>query len=668
MKKVISLFFAINSVLSFAQSGQKWATGGNNTSAGDFLGTSNNFQLDFKTNNVLRMSIGANGGVKINNLAGTGNRFLQTDANGNLVSFSSGLPTQVLYGNGVWGNLPVVAPTWSVFGNNMANTNTGDLYIGSSFIFGSGTLKNSAWISSANRLMLTDVNGYLTPLAAGNSNQVLFGNGVWGNLPSALSSFTAIGNVIYTAPSTSLGIGTNNPQFPLDVIGDARIGNNLYVGGGIVITDHLRASESVTTSVLTADTIKMGLNRSIEGRTFINGDLYIAPTRTLTAQGDVIANNKLSVNGNASFNGSLRVSALANGLTDQEVFVDPSGNLKTIPNYGPGTGCKPTNPAWRIGGNIINGSFNDISAGTCNNYPYVLKANNINRLWISEVDGTIGFGTADPSNTGGKEFKFDAGAVRLSGQASGFGAPTLIFDWHNTPGDNPYGVWGIQYIDQATHAPKFAKSGINYFKPYGSSYSFDNILFLADDGTIGMGTDNPSSRLTLDAWSGDGLIVNSSVNTNKAISLNYKNGLAYEDYFNVYGNGYTEIKVRPSTLPKPYGATVERALTIRDVTLNKDLFVVTAQGKAYAREVEINLVQNFPDFVFAKDYKLKPLSEVDDYIKKNQHLPNFEKGEHYEKNGINVTDLLLKQQQTIEELMLYNIDLEKRLKKLEEKK
>jgi hypothetical protein len=149
-----------------------------------------------------------------------------------------------------------------------------------------------------------------------------------------------------------------------------------------------------------------------------------------------------------------------------------------------------------------------------------------------------------------------------------------------------------------------------------------------------------------------------------------------KDFFNVYGNGYTEIKVyTPATMPKPYGTLTERVFTVRDVLNNKDLFVVAANGKVYSREVEISLQTTFPDYVFSKDYKLKPLSEVEDFIKKNQRLPNFEKGSYYEKNGINVTDLLLKQQQTIEELTLYNIELqkqnleiEKRLKALEEKK
>jgi hypothetical protein len=146
------------------------------------------------------------------------------------------------------------------------------------------------------------------------------------------------------------------------------------------------------------------------------------------------------------------------------------------------------------------------------------------------------------------------------------------------------------------------------------------------------------------------------------------NTASLKPIFKVMGNGYTEITVQsPNILPKPYGTTTERVFTIRDEASTKDLFAITKDGKVYAREVEINLVATFPDYVFAKDYKLKPLTEVEAFIKANQHLPNFEKGTHYEKNGINVNDLLLKQQQTIEELTLYIIGLEKRIKSLEVK-
>jgi len=120
-------------------------------------------------------------------------------------------------------------------------------------------------------------------------------------------------------------------------------------------------------------------------------------------------------------------------------------------------------------------------------------------------------------------------------------------------------------------------------------------------------------------------------------------------------------------MPSPYGTSGSpRVFTIRDTSANnKDLFVVTSVGKAYAREVEISLVPNFPDYVFDKNYKLPKISEVAEYIEQNKHLNGFEKGEYYEKNGINVNEMFVKQQEKLEEIMLYIIQLEKRNTTLE---
>jgi len=148
-----------------------------------------------------------------------------------------------------------------------------------------------------------------------------------------------------------------------------------------------------------------------------------------------------------------------------------------------------------------------------------------------------------------------------------------------------------------------------------------------------------------------------------ALSLTDNTNSTNQDFFNVYGNGYTEIKVRyPSAMPS------DRVFAIKDIAGARDLFLVKKDGKVYAREVEINLATTFPDYVFTKNYNLKSISEVATYIDANKHLPGFEKGEFYEKNGINVTEMMVKQQEKIEEQMLYIIQLEKRLLALEKRK
>ena len=97
MKNKFTFLLLTLTITGYSQSGAKWATGGNSLSTGDFFGTTNNFPIDFKTNNVSRMNLSTTGVLKLNSLAGTGSRLLQTDANGNIIFLPAGLSNQVLY-------------------------------------------------------------------------------------------------------------------------------------------------------------------------------------------------------------------------------------------------------------------------------------------------------------------------------------------------------------------------------------------------------------------------------------------------------------------------------------------------------------------------------------------------------------------------------------------
>lgn len=92
---------------------------------------------------------------------------------------------------------------------------------------------------------------------------------------------------------------------------------------------------------------------------------------------------------------------------------------------------------------------------------------------------------------------------------------------------------------------------------------------------------------------------------------------------------------------------------------------LTVNGNIHAKEVKIDLSIPAPDYVFASDYKLKSLQEVEEYIKQNSHLPEIPSAKEIEKNGLLLAEMNMSLLKKVEELTLYMIEQNKRIEKLE---
>lgn len=89
--------------------------------------------------------------------------------------------------------------------------------------------------------------------------------------------------------------------------------------------------------------------------------------------------------------------------------------------------------------------------------------------------------------------------------------------------------------------------------------------------------------------------------------------------------------------------------------------------KAEKVKVEVSSTSGWADFVFSKDYQLPKLEEVEKHIKDKGHLPDIPSAKEVVKNGINLGEMDSKLLQKIEELTLYSIEQNKKIKELEEK-
>ncbi len=141
----------------------------------------------------------------------------------------------------------------------------------------------------------------------------------------------------------------------------------------------------------------------------------------------------------------------------------------------------------------------------------------------------------------------------------------------------------------------------------------DSIMYTLVPGNIGVGTANPSARFQVQNGS-----------TNSADSA-----------FFISNNGSVGIGT------KSFDTT----------------YRLLVNGGIRAKKIIVE--SGWADYVFSENYVLVPLSEVEQFIQQNGHLPNIPAASEVENSGLDVAEMEVKMMEKIEELTLYMIRLSK---------
>lgn len=343
-----------------------------------------------------------------------------------------------------------------------------------------------------------------------------------------------------------------------------------------------------------------------------------------------------------------------------------------------------------------NGGLNIVTTSAASTANLTFGTNSITRMTITNT-GSVGIGTTTPdklftvSSTGG-----NAQVAKFADNARYIGLgrdEVAAFDLAGNPANLYIGgqklnilTTGEVGIGTTTPYKKLSVNGDVSFLNINGNSAFEIVGNGAIPSRRGISLDNdPSGKFNfyVHGWQtnagfnfknsldnstlvsinvGGRTDINTTVKTDKYFVINDLSVPASPvETFAINGNGYTKINVVNPT-------AMVNVFDVYDATNSLNLFRINTLGHVYAREVEILPINtSFPDYVFEKDYKLLSLNEVENYINTNKHLPGFEKGEVYDQNGIKTSELIYKQQEKIEELTLYIIELEKRLGAIEKK-
>lgn len=97
------------------------------------------------------------------------------------------------------------------------------------------------------------------------------------------------------------------------------------------------------------------------------------------------------------------------------------------------------------------------------------------------------------------------------------------------------------------------------------------------------------------------------------------------------------------------------------------IYKLAVNGKIIATEIVVKEYDNWPDYVFANNYNLRSLGEVENFINENGHLPEVPSAKVVEETGVGVGEMNAVLLKKVEELTLYAIQQGKLIKALEEK-
>ena len=261
-----------------------------------------------------------------------------------------------------------------------------------------------------------------------------------------------------------------------------------------------------------------------------------------------------------------------------------------------------------------------------------LNTNTQTRLSVGP-SGRVGIGTILPN----KLLHVNGDAVIGGGSSDHDGASEhLRFEALNED-------WHIGALNEASQAASDFIIGLSS----GNSSYFQ----IENGGDIGMGTSDPIARLHLEDAGHQFVMRNSDDATNTwymgASAPTWFAGdhkLVFDDDNSTQApilclDGTEEaVSIGTSYVPAGYRLAVN--------------------GSAIAEEMVIELREDWPDYVFQKDYQLTSLDDVKKSIEKNGHLPGIPSAKQIREEGLALGDMQRRMMEKIEELTLHLIQLD----------
>ena len=296
-----------------------------------------------------------------------------------------------------------------------------------------------------------------------------------------------------------------------------------------------------------------------------------------------------------------------------------------------------------------------------------IRHNNVNKGYMQAAINDIKLGTNDVNTTGNLVFQtkaIDRILIDANGQVGiGTSTPSSTLTINGTDpilqlrnGDVDKGF--VQLVNDNI------RIGTNVTNDFGSFVVRTNgsdRMFVNHKGQMGVNVIPSDLRSTLSV----GEDANGNIGV-ELVSDNTRRGMFSFNGLNTFLTGYSGNLYVYRESQHPLGIFSDGNFTIggHDRAVGYRLSI---HGKAIATEFTAMPYANWPDYVFAEGYKLRPLSEVKRFISEHKHLPGIPSAAEVEKEGIQLGDMSKRLMEKVEELTLYVLQLQDQVDELKKR-